>query len=131
VMVMAAPIIPGLNDEEIPRILAAAAEAGARSASWTLLRLAPPLDALFDGWLERNYPDRRERILGRIRQTRDGRLSDSTFGRRHRGQGVHAEQIAALFAVSSRKVGLDRPLPPLSAAAFRRPAARGDQLSLL
>jgi DNA repair photolyase len=130
VMVMAAPIIPGLNDEEIPRILAAAAEAGAASAAWTLLRLARPLDALFEEWLERNYPERRARVLGRIRQTRDGRLSDATFGRRHRGQGVHAAQIAALFAVSARKAGLDRPLPPLSAAAFRRPPACGDQLAL-
>lgn len=131
VMVMVAPVIPGLTDEEIPRILAAAAKAGARSAAWTLVRLAQPLDALFDEWLERNYPDRRARILGRIRQTRDGRLNDTTFGRRHRGLGAHAEQIAALFAVSARKLGLDRPMPPLSAAAFRRPPARGDQLTLL
>lgn len=130
VMVMVAPVIPGLNDEEMPRILAAAAEAGARSAAWTLVRLATPLDALFDEWLARNYPDRRARILGRIRQTRDGRLNDTTFGQRHRGVGAHAAQIAALFSVSARKLGLDRPLPALSAAAFRRPPASGDQLAL-
>ncbi|MCW5890224.1 MAG: PA0069 family radical SAM protein [bacterium] len=130
VTVMVAPVIPGLTDEEMPRILAAAAAAGARSAAWTLVRLAQPLDALFDEWLARSYPDRRARILGRIRQTRRGRLNDTTFGQRHRGVGAHAAQIAALFAVSARKVGLDRALPALSTAAFRRPPARGDQLAL-
>jgi DNA repair photolyase len=131
VAVMIGPVIPGLNDEEIPRILAAAADAGATGASWVLLRLAKPLDALFAEWLERNYPDRRERVLGRIRQTRDGRMNDSTFGVRKRGVGIHAAQIRALFAVAEKKHGLDRPWPPLSTAAFRRPPAPGDQLKLL
>ena len=129
--VMVAPIIPGLNDAEIPRILAAAADAGARSAGWVLLRLAKPLDTLFEGWLGEHYPDRKARILNHVRETRDGRLSDSTFGRRMRGSGPYAQQIASLFAVAARKHGLDRSLPPLSAAAFRRPAAVGDQLRLL
>ncbi len=131
VAVMIGPVIPGLNDEEIPRILSAAADAGAIGASWVLLRLAKPLDALFAEWLERNYPDRRERVLGRIRQTRDGRMNDSTFGVRKRGVGIHAAQIRSLFAVAAKKYGLDRPWPPLSAAAFRRPPAPGDQLTLL
>ncbi len=129
--VMVAPIIPGLNDAEIPRILAAAAEAGARSASWVMLRLATPLDQIFSGWLAEHYPDRRERVLNHIRGTRDGKLSDSTYGRRMRGTGPYAEQIASLFAVTARKHGLDRSLPPLSTAAFRRPTVVGDQLRLL
>jgi DNA repair photolyase len=129
--VMVAPIIPGLNDTEIPRILAAAADAGARTAGWVLLRLAQPLDRIFAEWLAVHYPDRQARVLNRIRETRDGRISDSQFGRRMRGTGAYAEQIAALFAVAARKHGLDGPLPPLSVAAFRRPPAVGDQMRLL
>ncbi len=130
VNVMIGPVIPGLNDEEIPRILEAGAKAGARSASWVLLRLPKPVDALFERWLEERFPERRDRILNRIRETRSGRISDSKFGRRMRGQGVYAEQIAALFKASAKKHGLDRPVPPLSAAAFRRPTRPGAQLSL-
>ena len=128
--VMVAPVIPGLNDEEIPRILQAAASAGARSASWILLRLPRPVDDLFATWLAEHFPDRRARVLGRIRECRDGRISDSRFGRRMRGEGVYAEQIAALFRTAARRYGLDRPLPPLDAAAFRRPARPGEQLRL-
>jgi DNA repair photolyase len=129
--VMIGPVIPGLNDAEIPRILAAAAAAGAQSASWVMLRLAKPLDELFDGWLARHYPARRERVLGRIREVRGGGLNDPRFFERQRGRGEYAEQIAALFAVSARKHGLDGRLPPLSTAAFRRPAGPGEQLTLL
>jgi DNA repair photolyase len=128
--VMVAPVIPGLNDEEVPRILAAAAAAGARGAAWLLLRLPKPVDDLFAGWLAEHFPDRRERVLGRIRQCREGRLSDSRFGRRMRGEGVYAEQIAALFRSAARRHGLDRAAPALNAAAFRRPARAGEQLSL-
>jgi DNA repair photolyase len=129
--VMIGPVIPGLNDAEIPRILAAAADAGARSGSWVLLRLPKPVDALFQDWLAEHYPDRRERVLGRIREVRQGKLSDPRFFQRQRGQGEYAAQIAGLFAVAARKHGLDKRLPPLSAAACRRPAQAGDQLKLL
>ena len=129
--VMVAPVIPGLNDEEIPRILAAAARAGALTAGWVLLRLAPPLDQIFTAWLAEHYPDRQARVLHRIRETRDGRINDSQFGRRMRGTGAYAEQLAALFAIAVRKHGLDRPSSPLSIAAFRRPPAVGDQMRLL
>ncbi len=129
--VMIGPVIPGLNDAEIPRILEAAARAGAQSASWVLVRLAKPLDDLFDAWLAEHYPERRERVLARIRDTRGGRISDARFFHRQRGRGEYAEQIASLFAVTARKLGLDRRLPPLETAAFRRPARAGEQLPLL
>lgn len=131
VAVMIGPVIPGLNDAEIPRVLEAAASAGAQSASWVLLRLASPLDELFTHWLARHYPEKRERVLNRIRATRAGRLSDSTFGVRMRGEGEYAKQIALLFEASARRHHLAEPLPPLSVAAFRRPPKRGDQLALL
>ena len=82
-------------------------------------------------WLAEHYPDRQARVLHRIRETRDGRISDSHVRAPHARHRAYAEQIAALFAVAARKHGLDRPLPPLSAAAFRRPPAVGDQLRLL
>jgi DNA repair photolyase len=123
--VLLGPVIPGLTDAEIPRLLEAAATVGARTAGWTLLRLPPPVDALFAGWLREHYPERAQRVLHRVRDTRAGQLSDARFGRRHRGEGPYAEQIAQLFAVSARKTGLDRPLLALSSAAFRRPDAHG------
>jgi DNA repair photolyase len=128
--VLIAPVIPGLNDEEIPRILKAAAAAGARSASWTLVRLPKPVDQLFVDWLAEHFPGRRERVLGRIRACRDGRLSDTCFGRRLRGQGPYAEHIGDLFEAAARRYALDQPLPPLSASAFRRPFRAGQQLAL-
>jgi DNA repair photolyase len=131
VAVLIGPVVPGLNDAEIPRILEAAASAGAQNAGWVLLRLASPLDELFTHWLERHYPEKRERVLNRIRATRDGRLSDSTFGVRMRGDGEYAKQIALLFDASARRHRLADPLPPLRADAFRRPARPGAQLSLL
>jgi len=128
--VLIAPVIPGLNDEEIPRILQAAAAVGARTASWVLLRLPKPVDQLFAAWLTEHFPARRERVLGRIRECREGRVSDARFGTRMRGEGVYAEHIAALFRTAARRYGLDQPLPPLNIAAFRRPPRGGDQLQL-
>jgi DNA repair photolyase len=117
---MIGPVIPGLNDHEIPAILERAAAAGAQSASWAMVRLASPLDQLFSDWLEKHFPDRAARVLGRIRECRGGKLNDSRFRIRQRGIGAYAEQIRDLFAVSARRRGLDRQLPPLDTAAFRR-----------
>jgi DNA repair photolyase len=128
--VLIAPVIPGLNDEEIPRILQAAAAAGARTASWVLLRLPKPVDQLFAAWLTEHFPARRERVLGRIRECREGRVSDARFGTRMRGEGVYAEHIGGLFRAAARRYGLDQPLPPLNVTAFRRPPRAGDQLQL-
>jgi DNA repair photolyase len=119
--VMIAPVIPGLNDHEIPAILDRAATAGARSAGWVMLRLAAPLDRLFAAWLETHYADRVTRVLGRIRECRGGKLNDTRFLVRQRGVGAYAAQIRTLFEIAARRRGLDQPLPRLNAAAFRRP----------
>ncbi|MFQ5667035.1 MAG: PA0069 family radical SAM protein [Candidatus Binatia bacterium] len=128
--VLVAPVIPGLNDEEIPRILRAAAAAGACSASWTLLRLPRPVDELFSHWLAEQFPARRQRVLGRIRQCRGGQLSDARFGRRMRGEGPYAEHIEALFRTAARRHHLDRPLPVLNASVFHRPRRTAEQCTL-
>ena len=126
--VMVAPVIPGLNDHEIPDILLAAQKAGALYAGYILLRLPHGVAELFEEWLSRNYPDRMKRILNRIRSMRGGELSDSRFKSRMRGEGVFAEQVAKLFAVSCTKANISRHSPRLSTASFRR--AEGAQLSL-
>jgi DNA repair photolyase len=128
---MIGPVIPGLNDEEIPRILEAAKKAGALGASWVLLRLAAPLDAIFAHWLDQHFPEKKSRVLNRIRDTRGGALNDSRWGVRQRGDGAYAEQIAALFSAAARRHGLDRSLPPLRDDAFRRPPQAGEQIRLL
>jgi DNA repair photolyase len=119
--VMVAPVIPGLNDHEIPSILAAARDAGARFAGMIVLRLPHGLKDLFGDWLARHRPDRRERVLSRIRDVRGGRLNDTRFGARMRGQGLYARQIQDLFELQRRRVGLDAPPNALSTAHFRRP----------
>jgi DNA repair photolyase len=130
VSVMVAPVVPGLTDHEIPAILAAAAKAGARSAGFVPLRLPGAVAGLFEGWLAEHYPDRRQKVLARIRELRGGRLNDPRFGSRMRGEGIFAEQIAALFHTAAHRHGLDGGFPPLSTAAFRRPTLPGAQLQL-
>ncbi len=119
--VLVAPVIPGLNDHEIPVILAAAAQAGARHAGFVVLRLPYGVADLFTAWLERHFPDRKDRILGRIRDLRGGRLNDARFGQRMRGEGVLAQQIKALFDLGSRQTGIVGRGPQLSTASFQRP----------
>jgi DNA repair photolyase len=126
--VLMAPIVPGLTDHEIPRVLEAAAAAGARHATWVLLRLPHQVKALFLEWLHRARPLRAARVEAAIRETRDGALDDSTFGRRQRGAGARAETIAAAFALFARRHGLDGPGSPLSSTSFRRP--RSAQMTL-
>ena len=118
--VMAAPIIPGLNDHEIPSILAAAAEAGAQFAFYTIVRLPLSVAPVFRDWLEAHFPDRKEKILGRIRSMREGKLNVSEFGRRMQGDGIFAEQILRIFEVSRRRHGLDSTSRQLNTKAFRR-----------
>lgn len=120
--VMAAPVIPGLTDHELPGILAAAARAGATFAGYVPVRLPLAVAPLFEKWLTQHFPDRKQKVLNRIRSMRAGKLNDSEFGSRMRGEGVFADQIKEMFRLARRKAGLDGPGPNLSTAAFRRPA---------
>jgi DNA repair photolyase len=127
--VLVAPVVLGLTDHEMPAILAAAAEAGAQSAGYVPLRLPYAVKEIFDRWLDDHFPDRKEKILHRIRSIRGGRLNDPNFGSRLRGEGIFAEEIRTLFTIAARRAGLlDRRIE-LSSDAFRRPGAR--QLTFL
>lgn len=119
-----APVIPGLTDHEIPSILDAAQRAGARAAGFQLLRLPGRVAELFVDWLNRNYPERGAKVLGLIRESRGGRLTDSRFHLRFRGEGEYTEQILRLFKVTRRKLGLEDRFPPLSIGSFRRPSCQ-------
>jgi DNA repair photolyase len=118
--VMVAPVIPGLTDHEIPAILARAAEAGARFAGFTMLRLPYAVKDLFDDWLTRHFPDRRAHVLSRIQDVRGGKLNDAEYGSRMRGQGPAAELIASLFRAARDRAGIPRSGPALRTDAFRR-----------
>ncbi|MCG8650466.1 MAG: radical SAM protein, partial [Pirellulales bacterium] len=128
--VMVAPIIPGLNDSEIPTILAAAKQAGAAAAGYVLLRLPLTVEPVFTEWLRRTEPPKAERVLGRIRQTRSGKANDSTWGRRMTGSGEIAAQIAKVFRVFKRKLQLDSSLPKQDCSRFCPPADRHGQKRL-
>jgi DNA repair photolyase len=130
VRVLVAPVIPGLNDDEIPAILAAAKEAGAQHAAFMMLRLPLTVAPVFLEWLERAQPGRAKKVESRVRGMRGGRLNSTEFGTRMRGSGEIARQIAALFRVFTRKHGLDGGLPPYDCTKFRRPGPRLEQLWL-
>jgi DNA repair photolyase len=121
--VLVAPVIPAVTDHEIPNILSAAKDAGAQFAGYVTLRLPHGIGPLFEEWLGRHFPDRKEKVLAQVRAMRGGRLNDPRFGSRMRGEGTFAEQIEALFAVASRRAGIGGAKPELSAAAFRVPAS--------
>ncbi len=124
--VSAAPMIPAINDHEMPAILQAAADAGACGAAYTVVRLPFSVKEVFAGWLEEHFPDRKEKVLGRIRECQGETLSHGDFGTRLKGQGVWAEQIRQVFQVSLIRSGIaDRQRPRLSTASFRRPATGG------
>jgi DNA repair photolyase len=127
--VLAAPMIPGLTDHELPAILEAAAKAGATSAGFIPVRLPGAVAGLFESWLEQHFPDRKEKVLNRLRSMRGGKLNDPRFGHRMRGEGIFAEQLRALFDTARRRHGLAHRSIPLSTAAFRRPSLDG-QLDL-
>ena len=117
--VMVAPIIPGLTDHEVPKILDACAKAGAQFAGYTIIRLPWAVAPLFEHWLEEHFPDRKEKVLGRIRDMRGSRLNNSQWHTRMTGEGIFAEQIASLFRVSCRHAGIGE-RPTLSTASFQR-----------
>ncbi len=117
--VMVAPVIPMLSDHTLEKVLQAAAQAGARQARMQLVRLPAEVEALFERWLEEHYPDRARRVMARIRDCHGGRTNDNRFGRRLGGQGPFADLIRQRFQLAARRLGLDRPLPPLDTSRFR------------
>jgi DNA repair photolyase len=125
--VLVAPVIPGLTDHELPSIIDAATQAGARAAGYVTLRLPLGVGGLFEAWLTQHFPDRKDKVLHRIRSIRQGKLNDSRFSSRMRGEGIFAQQIEALYTLACRKAGIDGRGAPLSTAAFRAP--RPAQLS--
>lgn len=134
--VLVSPLIPGLTDPDLERILELAAKAGATRAGSILIRLPLEVAGLFEDWLRAHYPDRAERVLGLIRQCRGGRLNDPDFDSRMRGSGPVAELLAQRFRLAARRLGLDPHLErpgsgwDLDSTQFRRPRPPGTQLRL-
>jgi DNA repair photolyase len=119
--VMIAPIIPGLTDHEIPRLLERAGQAGAVTAGYTMLRLPHAVAPLFEAWLGRNFPDRKDKVLARIRDVRGGQINDYQFGSRMRGTGPFAELIGDVFRKAKERAGIPAHGDSMSTASFRRP----------
>ena len=119
--VMVAPLIPGLTDHELPSILSACADAGAQFCGYVPLRLPFAVAPLFEQWLARHYPDRKDKVLNRIRSMRLGKLNDPNFHSRMRGHGAFADQFKKIFDLAKRRAGLDKPSPDLTTEHFRRP----------
>ena len=130
--VLAAPVIPQLNDRDLEAILEAAAAQGARHAGWIMLRLPLEVAPLFRAWLDAHYPLRAEHVMSVLRQLRGGREYDARFGERMRGTGPFAELIEKRFALACRRLDLNRDRMPLDTSRFRPPKASGPrQLDLL
>lgn len=123
---MVAPIIPGLTDHEMPSILEAVKAAGAQFAGYVTLRLPYVLDELFIDWLTQHYPERKDKVLSRIKEIRGGELYKADFGTRMRGEGVYAEQIRAMFKLSTQKLGLNQSRLSLSCEHFRKDPKQGE-----
>ena len=121
--VMVAPLIPGLNDHEVPAILRSAASAGAKVAAYVPLRLPGAVRDVFLDWLDRHQPGRKAKVLSRLSGLREGRLYDPRFGHRMQAKGPMGDAIAALFDASCRRLGLNLERIPLSTDSFRRPGA--------
>jgi len=123
-----APMIPGLTDAEAPAIARAAVEAGARFAGYTALRLPFAVKTVFEEWLAQNFPQRKEKVLKRIRAMRGGKLNDSNFTTRMRGEGIFADQMAELFHLACKKAGISEERPLLSTEHFRIPSSPQGEL---
>jgi len=129
--VMASPMIPALNDHELERILDAGAAAGAKEASYVLLRLPLEVSPLFRDWLLRHYPDRYRHVMSLVRSMRGGKDYDAEFGKRMKGTGPYAWQISRRFELAAKKYGLTRRTIGLNCDLFVPPSGHGVQLSLL
>src|SRR3954468_4184054 len=129
--VMFAPAIPALNDHEMESVLAAAADHGARSAGYVLLRLPLEIKDLFREWLETNVPGRPKHVMALVRSMRGGKDYDSNWNTRMTGTGPYAQVMARRFHMAVKRMGLNLPRQPLATHKFKRPTRLGDQLSLL
>ncbi len=125
-----APVIPGLTDFEVPRILEAAKKAGASFAGYTMLRLPYGVKDLFADWLKEHFPDKEKKIWNRVEDIREGKRNDSSFGSRMSGTGVFAAQLKTFFNISRRRLGLQERGPHLSTKDFNRSHDSKGQLSL-
>ena len=127
---MVAPVVPGLNDHEIPAVLDQVAAAGAKSASYILLRLPFAVKEIFTDWLAQKQPLKQDVVLSRLRSTRGGQLNSTQFGERMRGEGPLAEQIRRLFQVASLRLGLQNHIESLRTDLFVPPKSPDGQLRL-
>jgi DNA repair photolyase len=127
VHVMVAPVIPGLTSEDIPKVMKAAHEAGAKSSAYIILRLNGAVGPIFEDWARKHFPDRADRILHQVAECHGGKISDSRFGKRMRGEGNIAQSIKQLFDVSKRKYFGENTLEKLNCDLFIR---GGGQLNL-
>jgi DNA repair photolyase len=130
VRIMASPMIPALTDPELEAILAAGRNAGARTASWIMLRLPREVSPLVQEWLATHYPDRAGRIMTRLREMHGGKEYDATWHKRMRGEGPYAEMVAQRFEVAVKRLGLRKSALAMRCDLFRAPVKGGAQLSL-
>ncbi|MFG6624160.1 PA0069 family radical SAM protein [Sulfitobacter sp. 1A12056] len=130
VRIMASPMIPALTDPELEAILTAGRHAGARHASWIMLRLPREVSPLVQDWLATHYPDRAERIMARLRDMHGGKEYDAGWHKRMRGEGPYAQMVAQRFDLAVKRLGLARSGVPLRCDLYRPPSEKGDQLSL-
>ncbi|RWG91215.1 PA0069 family radical SAM protein [Mesorhizobium sp.] len=129
--VMVAPIVPGLNDPELERILDSARAAGAREAGYVILRLPLEVAPIFKDWLLRHYPDRYRHVMSLIRSMRDGKDYDSEWGKRMKGAGPYAWQIGRRFEIAAKRLGLNVERRQLRTDQFVAGSGAGEQLMLL
>lgn len=125
-----APVIPAINEEEIPSIVQAAHDAGASFIGSTVVRLPFAVKDIFTAWLDRYFPERKDKVLGRIRDMQGKTLSHRDFGTRLKGEGIWAEQIRSMVTISARRCGYAPHRPQVSTAAFRRPREMNGQMEL-
>jgi len=121
VRVLISPVVPALNDHEIPSILQAASRAGAYGAEYMFLRLPGQLKDLFENWLDTHFPSKKKRILNQLRSLRSGQLNDPRFHFRMKGEGEYARQVQSLFKNSCRRFDLNKVPLTLSTESYRRP----------
>ncbi|WP_072779332.1 PA0069 family radical SAM protein [Marivita hallyeonensis] len=130
VRVMVSPVVPGLTDPEIEAILETARDAGSVAATWAMLRLPHEVAPLWEEWMDAHYPDRKSRVMSKLREMHGGKVYSAEWFKRTRGEGAFAQLIAHRFTKARKRLGLDQTLPMPDCTRFAPPPALGDQLSL-